>query len=356
MSLRYNPRLFIGCAMPSLGVRILLLLLALTIVTMPTPANSATPEPPVCRGTDYRDRGETERRHLAEAEVQARSIRNGEGVLWRVRPAGGGEPSHILGTMHVTDPRVTTMGPALREAFERAEVVGFENRAMLDLGTGADSRARSLGSFIFTDGRRLTDLVEEPELTALRSALNKRRVPLWAISAFKPWMVVLGFLQVTPCEVGRFVAGKRIFDAELHDRAKRAGKKTTDLEDLEVQAARLDGLSLADQLSLLRAVVAEDEDLPDRVETAIRLYAERRIAMIMPLMTRPGSGAVIPEDVLQRVMTTLLDHRNGDMFEHAVPLVDRGGALIAVGAAHLVGDTGLVARFQDAGYIVTRIE
>lgn len=342
--------------MPFIGFRTLLLSLALAIVTGPTPASGATPEPPVCRGTDYRDRGETERRHLAEAEVQARSIRNGEGVLWRVRPAGGGEPSHILGTIHVTDPRVTTMGPALRAAFDAANVVAFENRGLMDLAIGADSRAKSLAHRIFTDGRRLTDLLDESDRDALRRALARRGLPLWLVSGLKPMAVVFGLLQYTPCEVKRMLAKVRIFDHALYDQARAAGKETGDLEDGEVQAARLDGAPLEDQLLLLRRTVETDGDLQDRLETAVRLYGERRVGVLMAFLLGAVSPGGKSKDWENRVLHALLDLRNGDMFEHAVPLVDRGGALLAVGAGHLIGDTGLVARFQDAGYIVTRIE
>lgn len=337
-------------------VRALVLSLGLLVAATPTVGVAAEPEPPACRGIDYRDRGEAERRLLEEAEAKAKSIRNGEGVLWRVEPKGGGEPSHILGTMHVTDPRVTTPSRGLRAAFDAARVVAFENRGRLDLSVGIQDRADTLGRMVFTDGRRLTDLLDEPQRVELRKAVARRGLPLWLVSGLKPMALIFGLLQYPPCEFKRMVAKKDTLDRGLYKRAVAVGKKTADLEDMNTQVSRLDSLSLDQQLLLLTNTVERDEASIDRTETGVRLYLGGRIGVMMSLTTAEASSATIPDSTLTEFIGSIVDRRNGDMFEHAVPLVDRGGALLAVGAAHLVGDTGLVARFQDAGYVVTRIE
>ena len=51
----------------------------------------------------------------------------------------------------------------------------------------------------------------------------------------------------------------------------------------------------------------------------------------------------------------LIAKRNHTMFESSRPLVDKGNAFIAVGAAHLIGATGLVALYRKAGFTVTAI-
>ena len=43
------------------------------------------------------------------------------------------------------------------------------------------------------------------------------------------------------------------------------------------------------------------------------------------------------------------------MAKRSAPIIDRGDAFIAVGALHLPGRDGLVARLRQAGYTVTAV-
>jgi uncharacterized protein YbaP (TraB family) len=52
----------------------------------------------------------------------------------------------------------------------------------------------------------------------------------------------------------------------------------------------------------------------------------------------------------------LLDTRNQRMAERAVPFIAEGNAIIAVGALHLPGETGLVQFLRDRGYKVTAVD
>jgi uncharacterized protein YbaP (TraB family) len=47
--------------------------------------------------------------------------------------------------------------------------------------------------------------------------------------------------------------------------------------------------------------------------------------------------------------------RNARMIERLTPSLDRGGAFIAVGAAHLSGEKGLLTRLHARGYTVTPV-
>jgi uncharacterized protein len=50
----------------------------------------------------------------------------------------------------------------------------------------------------------------------------------------------------------------------------------------------------------------------------------------------------------------LLTGRNATMAARARPLLQEGGAFIAVGALHLPGKDGLIERFRAQGYSVAR--
>ena len=65
-----------------------------------------------------------------------------------------------------------------------------------------------------------------------------------------------------------------------------------------------------------------------------------------------------PEKVdrlLDVVDAYLLTERNTQFVEAAIPLLDRGGAVIAVGAYHLPRSDGLISLLRAAGYAVERV-
>ena len=68
------------------------------------------------------------------------------------------------------------------------------------------------------------------------------------------------------------------------------------------------------------------------------------------------TGASLSKDLWQRMRVKLLDERNVLMAERAIPLAQQQSVFIAVGAAHLAGDGGLIHAFQQAGFTLKRIK
>jgi len=87
----------------------------------------------------------------------------------------------------------------------------------------------------------------------------------------------------------------------------------------------------------------------------VRLYRDGRpaemIAVVdaLPMLTAEERAAE------RRFDDMLLVGRNQTMAERAAPLVAEGGAFIAVGALHLPGKSGLIARFRAMGYRVVNV-
>jgi len=93
----------------------------------------------------------------------------------------------------------------------------------------------------------------------------------------------------------------------------------------------------------------------DLFATLVDLYVARRIGAFRELLVESG---LLPPDGIADYLAMerwLRAERDPRMAERALPLLRRGGAFIAVGALHLIGETGLVARFRQAGYTVTRV-
>ena len=92
------------------------------------------------------------------------------------------------------------------------------------------------------------------------------------------------------------------------------------------------------------------------LETMLQLYLKRQTAMIWPFNLALAEQAKVSADAFKGFETDLLVRRNQTMRGAAVPHLAKGGLFMAVGAMHLVGDTGLVNLLRQSGYAVTAVE
>jgi uncharacterized protein YbaP (TraB family) len=57
----------------------------------------------------------------------------------------------------------------------------------------------------------------------------------------------------------------------------------------------------------------------------------------------------------QKIERRMLDDRNARMVERMLPRFEEGGAFIAIGAAHLPGEQGVLALLERRGFGVVRV-
>lgn len=311
---------------------------------------------PACGGRDLLAEmaiREPERRRAVEAE--AARVENGRSVFWRIEPKGGGRPSWLLGTAHLSDPRVVDLAPAVRAALDGARVVALENTSVLDMSAARSAYGASIRHMIYTDGRTLPAVLGPDTWARLRTALEARRIPAWSVMAWKPWMVTFGVLIYPPCELARWTAGESMLDVAVGRSAKAAGKPVLDLETTDDQFSALDAMTEAEQVRLLVATLAMEPRAEDMQETMVLAYEAGRVDLLWAHAMAQAAAGGADQAVFGSILRNASYRRNLAMMARARPLVDEGGAFLAVGALHLIGEQGLVRLFREAGYTVTPV-
>lgn len=279
---------------------------------------------------------------LSAAALQSPAAERYEyGLLWRVE--GGGAPaSHVFGTVHLADPRVTRLPPAVAQELDQARSVTLE--------TGIDSTSvlGLAGRMVFTDGRDLAG-VAGTELFGRAAKLTEGLgLPEPVLRQFRPWAVAM-LLSVPPQDP------TNVLDFVLERRAADQGKPIHQLESLDEQISVLEGMSEEDQVALLKQAVDEYESMPRRLARLVDAYLARDLAGLWRV-SQEGVGSGEGERRLNEVFTRrLLHERNARMAERAEPRLREGGAFIAVGALHLYGGSGVLAQLEQRGWRVTRV-
>ena len=142
--------------------------------------------------------------------------------------------------------------------------------------------------------------------------------------------------------------------------AHETGKTIYEIESSLAQMELLGNLSMELQALLLEGTVYS-YDLPE--------YSQSLLDMCHAWATGDAEGlleegedetaGLTPEEIalVEEFNESLEGQRNVNMTQYAVDALASGETVfIVVGAAHVLGDDGMVASLEEAGYTVTRVE
>jgi hypothetical protein len=263
------------------------------------------------------------------------------GLLWRIEGAGA-PASHVFGTVHLADPRVTRLPTEVARELDQARSLTLES------GLDPAGILGLAGRMIFNDGRDLPGVAGVELFNRAATLTAGLGLPEPMLRQFKPWAVAL-LLSVPPQDPSN------VLDLMLARRAAEQGKPVHELESMDEQISALDGLSQDDQVVLLKQAVDQYERMPRQIARVVDAYLARDLAGIWRL-SQESAGGGEDERRLNEVFTRrLLHERNVRMAERAEVRLREGGAFIAVGALHLYGGVGVLSLLEQRGWRVTRV-
>lgn len=340
------------------AARIAHLWLTLTIAVLTTTAMAGDPSGAAasthCSGTDMLQELRTsEPETFAAIDSAAKATANSSAVLWKIERAGR-QASYLLGTIHMTDPRVTAFSPRLEVALAATDTLALE---VADVSADATNAAIARASrlVLFTDGRTLDGLLSDDEYTKVKETLAGIGLPGEAAPMFRPWVVSM-ILSVSSCERQKVKKGLPVLDMKLATVARERGLAVVGLETIESQLGAMAGIPDDQQLAMLRASLKFADRSNDTMETLLQLYLTRNMGAAWPFHIALAKKAGIERSSFDSFQRRIVSERNQHMRDAALPLLEKGRAMVAVGALHLVGENGLVALLREAGYTLTPLE
>lgn len=315
----------------------------------------AQAETPACTGSDMmvelaaKDPGA-----LARIEDEAKKTPNGKGLLWKIETAGAA-PSYLFGTMHMTDPRVTSLPPDARQAFDKSGTVVIETTEVLDQAAMMAELARHPDLMMFTDNTTLMSLLTPEQRKQLEQGLADRGIMLTSVAKMKPWMLS-AIVALPACELARKAAGAPILDIKLGEDAKASGKQLRGLETVADQLGAMASLPMEFHLKGLIDTLKLGDRIDDVIETMIVLYVKGDTGTFWPLFR-----VVLPNEEGDQAgyaafEQAMIVQRNKTMAKNAEPILAEGNAFIAVGALHLPGADGLIELLRKHGHTVSAVK
>jgi hypothetical protein len=261
-------------------------------------------------------------------------------LLWKVSQSD--KSIFLLGSIHYLRKENYPLNQAILDAFDVSERLVLE----IDLqNTPAGAAQRlTLEKAIYRDGSNLAQNVGQETYQLATKRAAELGIDMQVVQPMKPWFVALTMLAVKLQRMG--LDPKLGVDHHLAERAKRDGKPTSGLETLESQLGIFDQLSKREQELMLRETAAEleriDKNVKDIVESWLKGDGERLATLLLAGMRQ------YPE-----LQQKLVIERNRRWLEEIAKLVEQGSnAMVVVGAAHLVGQEGVVEMLKARGFSV----
>ncbi|MBB3563792.1 hypothetical protein FHX06_005141 [Rhizobium sp. BK512] len=321
----------------------------LAVIFSVTPADAAEDN---CNGKDLlSELRQNEPARYAEAVKEADATPNGKGIFWKIEKPGL-KPSWLLGTMHVTDPRVLNLPPRAQEAHDGADTIVIESDEILNEKKATASLLMRPDLMMFTDGTTIEKLLSPEDYARLEDGLKQRGIPLSAVSRMRPWMIASA-VALPACEMARKAKGVQFLDQKIAADAAAEGKQVKGLETLAEQLQAMAELPTEFHLKSLIETLELGAKMNDVVETMTDIYLSGDIGMTMPMLkTVTPEGSEEDSDYAAFEQRIILD-RNKVMAERAVPILANGNVFMAVGALHLPGKEGVIELLRQQGFTVT---
>lgn len=258
------------------------------------------------------------------------------GVLFEITRSGE-PPSYLFGTMHLDDPKVISQ-------LERVEpLLSRVDRLVMEAVPDGLAMIKAGAAGYYSDGRSLKDVIDAPFYERVATILAERGVPEPVLRRMKPWSVAVSL----SLPVGDNTA---FLDLRLYNRAEELGLPVVGLETIDEQLGLFDRLDTERQVALLRQTVEQLDELPRMMAEMTDAYRRGDLAYLERVSIEQQAG--YDPELLEWFTQTMIERRNGKMLERLGRILTDGRSLIAVGALHLPGPTGLLSGLEAGGYRV----
>ena len=257
-------------------------------------------------------------------------------LLWRITGQGLKKPSYLFGTMHLNDKRLFRFSDSVYAAIEKSEGLAIE--------VNPDEMGVYYVNKIFDElenKKKLQDLLSDEEFEPYREGLSKKfKKPASEITTDEivqernRWMSD----YMSKGEMPTFV------DAYLYNIARRQGKWLGGIEDLSDQVGLMEGMVDKSDLDYLLLDNKKKIDKTGKtvMETMIDTYTREDLDGINEISNQ-GSADFKDQ---------LLIRRNVKMARRIDSLVNIRTMFLAIGAAHLPGDSGVIDLLTRRGFRV----
>lgn len=274
------------------------------------------------------------------------TAQDGTPLLFEVRSAT--TSIYLFGTIHVGTRAMYPLHPRIEEAFASSASLALEADP-----TDEAAAMLAITRSVYRPPDNLKNHLTPELYQALADKLPQIGMPPDHVHALKPHLLAM---TLTMLEVQRLGYEPALgLDLHFAQRAKREGKPIVELESMAQQMDLFEALPAEVQEDMLRAALEalDDGSLQTELERLVSAWRSGDASGIEQAMAREMES--LDEQSARTLHEELYVRRNRDMAQKIREIL-AGSAVyfVAVGAGHLIGESGLPNLLEEMGFSVHR--
>lgn len=258
-------------------------------------------------------------------------------LLWKIEGPENIVPSFLFGTIHMIPAQDFIIDKKTDSVFRLSQKVVFE----MDI-SDPTLQLKVLRYMMLDSGKTLESLYSPRDFRKIKKALQKQNIQIEIYARFMPIVVQQNVIL-------KHIMGTDIKSYELHflSWAKENNKPVVGLEKIEDQINALKSIPLDKQADMMKGSILRPKKSKKELLRLIKYYKKGDLERMIKIFMK--------DEKIEEGREALLLNRNKSWIEPLKEMMREGSVFVAVGAAHLGGEFGLIELIRKQGYKVVPV-
>lgn len=285
--------------------------------------------------TELQEKAETS---ASIEEKDPEVLANEKSLLWKI--SGNDMPiSYIYGTMHMIDPEYYNFTDNLRKKIAESEAIimevggmpnPLEAMAMMQLDSG------DIREYFNADDMKIVVEWFDKKMDTDPKSFYK------LYGGMKPFFIMQSISQK------HFAENAQSYDLEIMSIAAQKGIPLVGLETISEQLSFFDEIPKEDMAAMIISSIENFDNEDKEMKKMMEIYASEKVNKLIPLIKKQSPEFMEYEDIF-------LTNRNKNWIPKLLEEINKRNCFIAVGAAHLFGEKGLIELLKSEGLKVEAV-
>lgn len=269
-------------------------------------------------------------------------VASAETSVWKV--SSDTSELYLGGTFHLLKPSDFPLPEEFDQAYQDSDDLVFET----DIGAMQDPSVQQLiMSKGMLQGKTLADVLSAETYQRLSQACANIGLPIDALSGFKPSIVILTIAVTEMQKLGLTQEG---VDMHFYKRGQEDGKGIYYLEEVEEQIDFICAMGEGNEDEFVAKSLGELDQMQGELEKLVTLWRSGDSEGLNEF-----TNQAMKEEYPDVYQSLIVDRNNAWVPLVKALLESEEKEFVLVGAAHMVGETGLLLQLEQLGYQVEQL-
>ncbi|HNX07237.1 MAG TPA: TraB/GumN family protein [Bacteroidales bacterium] len=278
---------------------------------------------------------------LAVFSLQAFS-QTDNSLLWEISGKGLSQKSYIFGTIHMIKKQDFFITPAMVSSLEKCQYFVTE----IDMNISLAQQLDLAKKMYLPETKTLRDYISRDEYTDFSNyvidSIGIKKSKLEKYIRLKPFFMSSIF--------AKHIAGKiKSYEQELYKLSKKKGMISDGLESLDFQLSLIEETPIEEQARTLVSDIHGYKKMEQQLTDMVAAYKDQDLDKLYDFVVNYA-------DANPEFNENFIFRRNQNWIPKIEEKIKDHSCFIAVGAAHLPGEKGVLTMLQQMGYTVRAIK